>query len=339
MPGLTPAIAKALVAARPFDNITALNTFLLGQKLTQEQANALYRQMFVHINLNTATAAEIMLIPGAGKRMAHEFEEYRPWRSYAQFDKEIGKYVDAKEVARLAQYTFIPLNLNTATEADFMTIPGVGKRMAHEFDEYRPWKTQAQFEKEIGKYVDAKEVKRLWRYVYSPAVQQPATGAGLLGARSSSDAGARHRRHDRDVLRRRCGPAAPAAVSRRSNAFAEIQASQPGPIQSSGVPGTAIAACCGKNSAIIAAVEGFRMGSATITGGREPDIVGSPSISPNLLSLVGATPHLGRLFTDGDLSSTSRERHHQSSVVEHELRRRGGHYRPRHRRSTTSRIP
>jgi DNA uptake protein ComE-like DNA-binding protein len=168
MPGMTPAMAKALVAARPFDSITALNTFLLGQKLTQDQANALYRHMFVHINLNTATAAEIMLIPGAGKRMAHEFEEYRPWRSYAQFEKEIGKYVDAKEVARLGQYTFIPLNLNTATEADFMTIPGVGKRMAHEFDEYRPWKTQAQFDKEIGKYVDAKEVKRLWRYVYIP---------------------------------------------------------------------------------------------------------------------------------------------------------------------------
>jgi len=168
MPGMTPAIAKALVAARPFDNITALNTFLLGQKLTQEQASALYRHLFLHLNLNTASAAEIMLIPGAGKRMAHEFEEYRPWRSYAQFDKEIGKYVDAKEVARLAQYTFIPLNLNTATEADFMTIPGVGKRMAHEFEEYRPWKTQAQFEKEIGKYVDAREVKRLWRYVYIP---------------------------------------------------------------------------------------------------------------------------------------------------------------------------
>ena len=163
--GMTPAIAKALVSARPFDNITALNTFLLGQKLTQEQASALYRNIFVNINLNTATAAEIMLIPGAGKRMAHEFEEYRPWKSYVQFEKEIGKYVDAKEVARLARYTFIPLNLNTATEADFMTIPGAGKRMAHEFEEYRPWKTQAQFEKEIGKYVDAKEVKRFWRYM------------------------------------------------------------------------------------------------------------------------------------------------------------------------------
>ena len=42
-PGMTPAIAKAVIAARPFDSIVAFNTFLLGQKLTQEQANALYK--------------------------------------------------------------------------------------------------------------------------------------------------------------------------------------------------------------------------------------------------------------------------------------------------------
>ena len=165
VPGVTPAIAKAIVAARPFDSIVAFNTFLLGQKFTQEQANEIYKSAFIHINLNTATGEEILLVPGAGKRMAREFAEYRPWKSYAQFEKEIGKYVDAKEVARLAQYTFIPVNINTATDDDVMSIPGAGRRMVREFKEYRPWKAQAQFEKEIGKYVDAKEVKRLWRYV------------------------------------------------------------------------------------------------------------------------------------------------------------------------------
>lgn len=165
LPGMTPAIAKAVVAARPFDSILDLNKVLISQKLTQEQANELYKHAFIHINLNTATAPEIMLVPGAGKRMAHEFEEYRPWKSWAQFEKEIGKYVDAKEVARLAQYAFIPVNINTAIDEDVMRIPGAGRRMVREFKEYRPWKTQAQFEKEIGKYVDAKEVKRLWRYV------------------------------------------------------------------------------------------------------------------------------------------------------------------------------
>ena len=165
LPGMSPAIAKAVVAARPFDNILDLNKFLLSQKLTQDQASELYKHAFIHINLNTATGPEILLVPGAGKRMAHEFEEYRPWKSWAQIEKEIGKYVDAKEVARLAQYAFIPVNLNTATDDDVLSIPGAGRRMAREFKEYRPWKTQAQFEKEIGKYVDAREVKRLWRYV------------------------------------------------------------------------------------------------------------------------------------------------------------------------------
>lgn len=165
LPHMTPAIVKNLIAKRPFLSAVDLNAFLKSQSLTPTQTTDFFRRAFVHINLNTATAEEILLIPGAGKRMAHEFEEYRPWKTWAQFDKEIGKYVDAKEVQRLKAYCFIALNLNTASEADFMTIPGVGKRMAHEFEEYRPWKSQQQFQKEIGKYVNEKEVARLWRYM------------------------------------------------------------------------------------------------------------------------------------------------------------------------------
>ncbi|MGE0464080.1 MAG: hypothetical protein AB7Q16_22155 [Vicinamibacterales bacterium] len=167
-PHMTPAIVKALLAARPFASIVDLNTFLLGQKLTQEQATAFYGKAFIHINLNTATREEILLVPGAGNRMAREFAEYRPWRTWAQFHKEIGKYVSEQETARLAQYCFIPVNLNTATDEDILSIPGAGKRMVREFKEYRPWKTMEQFYKEIGKYVDDKEVKRLARYVVIP---------------------------------------------------------------------------------------------------------------------------------------------------------------------------
>lgn len=165
MPHMTPAIAKALVGVRPFKSITDLNTFLVGQGLTQEQAMAFYQKAFVHINLNTATKDEIMLVPGAGPRMVREFAEYRPWKSWAQFDKEIGKYVGADATAKLAQYCFIPVNLNTATDEAILTIPGAGPRMVREFKEYRPWKSWAQFDKEIGKYVGAKETERLKRYV------------------------------------------------------------------------------------------------------------------------------------------------------------------------------
>ena len=165
VPGMTPAIAKAVVAARPFASIVDLNKFLVDQKLTKEQIDAFYQKAFIHVNLNTATKDEIMLIPGAGARMVREFAEYRPWKTWAQFDKEISKYVGQPETDRLKKYVFIPVNLNTATDEDIISIPGAGRRMQREFKEYRPWTTKAQFEKEIGKYVDAKEVARLWRFV------------------------------------------------------------------------------------------------------------------------------------------------------------------------------
>jgi hypothetical protein len=40
---------------------------------------------------NTASPDEIMLIPGAGRRMVREFAEFRPWKTWTQFDKEISK--------------------------------------------------------------------------------------------------------------------------------------------------------------------------------------------------------------------------------------------------------
>ena len=167
LPNVTPAIGKAFIARRPFPSIVDANAFLLSQGLTQEQATAIYDKAFIHLNLNTCTEAEILLVPRIARRMRIEFPEYRPWKSWGQFDKEIGKYLTANpgELDRLKQYVFIPVNLNTASDEDILTIPGAGQRMLREFKEYRPWKSQAQFEKEIGKYVDAKEVARLWRYV------------------------------------------------------------------------------------------------------------------------------------------------------------------------------
>jgi DNA uptake protein ComE-like DNA-binding protein len=165
LPNMTPAIVTGILDKRPFPSITEFNTYLLAQKLTPEQAAELYKKAFIHVNLNTGTREEIVLIPGAGARMAREFAEYRPWKSWAQFDKEIGKYVGQQETERLKTYVFIPVNLNTATDADILSIPGAGQRMLREFKEYRPWKSKAQFDKEIGKYVGAKETDRLWRYV------------------------------------------------------------------------------------------------------------------------------------------------------------------------------
>ena len=59
----------------------------------------------------------------------------------------------------------VPVNINTATDAEILRIPGVGPRMLREFKEYRPWKSKEQFRREIGKYVDKAEVARLEKYI------------------------------------------------------------------------------------------------------------------------------------------------------------------------------
>jgi DNA uptake protein ComE-like DNA-binding protein len=164
LPNLTPELVKQIIEQRPFPSVTELNA-VLSKSLGKEQLTPFYGKAFIHINLNKATREEMLLIPGLGNRMVREFEEYRPYKSLVQFRKEIGKYVDEKEVARLEQYVFIPINLNTASDEDILTIPGLGQRMLREFKEYRPYKSLEQFRKEIGKYVNAKEVARLERYV------------------------------------------------------------------------------------------------------------------------------------------------------------------------------
>ena len=166
VPHLNAAIVKELMAKRPFMNIVELNTWLLTQGLTQEQLTESYGKMFIHVNLNLAPRAEILLIPRAGNRMAREFDEYKPYTGgYVQFRREIGKYVNEQEVAHLEQYTFIPIDLNTASDSAILSIPGAGPRVLREFKEYRPYPNIEKFRREMGKYWNEKEVARLERYV------------------------------------------------------------------------------------------------------------------------------------------------------------------------------
>ncbi len=163
LPHMTEALAEAVVSERPFASAVAFDETIAD--LSADQRKDLYGRVFLPINLNTASDAEIMLIPGMTRRMAHEFEEYRPYTSLEQFRREISKYVDDDEVERLEQYVFIPLDLNSASSEALATIPGMSRRMVHEFEEYRPYTTLDQFRREIGKYVDDNEVARFERYV------------------------------------------------------------------------------------------------------------------------------------------------------------------------------
>ena len=105
IPGVTTEIASAITAGRPYASNTTLDGVL--SSIPEQQRDSVFSRLWIPVNLNTATDAEILLIPGVGSRMLREFKEYRPWTSLDQFRREIGKYVDTDEVARLERYVAI----------------------------------------------------------------------------------------------------------------------------------------------------------------------------------------------------------------------------------------
>jgi DNA uptake protein ComE-like DNA-binding protein len=166
VPGVTPALAKTLIEKRPFANVTELQA-VLSPTIQAAQLPAVYGKLFVHINLNTATDDEIRAIPAANPRQVlREFKEYRPYKTLADFHREMRKYWDEAEVSRLEQYVFVPVKLNTATDEEIQSIPHANPRQwLREFKEYRPYPNIEKFRREMSKYWDAKEVARLERYV------------------------------------------------------------------------------------------------------------------------------------------------------------------------------
>ena len=104
MPHVTPAIAKAIVGEVGRSRTSSISTSCSReQKLTDQQFTEMHGKLFVPLDLNSAADEEILAIPGIGKRMLHEFKEYRPYKAMEQFRREIGKYIDKdKREAELA---------------------------------------------------------------------------------------------------------------------------------------------------------------------------------------------------------------------------------------------
>jgi DNA uptake protein ComE-like DNA-binding protein len=170
LPHVNADIVQALKDAKPILSVAALDSILGAKGLSKAQRTELYGKAFVHVDANRGTDAELLLIPGVDAAKLRAMKASRPWKSFEQFQTEIGKATSPAEATRLEQYLFIPIELNTFTEAimDSFASIGVGTRQwKREFAEYRPWTSMEQFNREIGKYVRSRptELKRLERYV------------------------------------------------------------------------------------------------------------------------------------------------------------------------------
>lgn len=126
---------------------------------------AAHAQAPARLDANTATVAQVHAVEGIGHATAEAIVSKRPFAGTAAFDAAAGAGLSAEQKTALYAKIFVPIDLNKATREEIMLIPGMTRRMAHEFEEYRPYTSLAQFDKEIGKYVDAAEVARLRSYV------------------------------------------------------------------------------------------------------------------------------------------------------------------------------
>jgi len=117
------------------------------------------------MNANKASAEDIAGLPHMDEVLAEVVIGNRPYVTIGELNNLLGADLDADQLEELYGRLFVPLNLNDASRSDILLIPGLGNRMAHEFEEYRPYSNMEQFRREIGKYVDAEEVARLEQYV------------------------------------------------------------------------------------------------------------------------------------------------------------------------------
>ena len=117
------------------------------------------------LNPNLASEEELAAVDGLDGDAVKALLEGRPFLRVSDLHAVISAHVGEDAYDGIYGALWVPIDLNDATSEEIGLIPGVGRRMTHEFEEYRPYEAMSQFRREIGKYVDDDEVERLARYV------------------------------------------------------------------------------------------------------------------------------------------------------------------------------
>ena len=97
------------------------------------------------LDLNTTPTEVFLTIPGVGERMAHEFEEYRPYISIVEFRKEMAKYVDEETIAGYEDHVYVPIDINASDAETVAQILGLDLEGAEELVASRPYASQDAF--------------------------------------------------------------------------------------------------------------------------------------------------------------------------------------------------
>jgi DNA uptake protein ComE-like DNA-binding protein len=117
------------------------------------------------LNPNAVTAAQLAGVSGISQPLANAIVAGRPYKTVVEFHARLRTTLSPEAAAAILVNVFVPVNLNAASRAEIELVPGMTPRMVREFLEYRPYENMAEFNREIGKYVNEAEVARLRSYV------------------------------------------------------------------------------------------------------------------------------------------------------------------------------
>jgi len=176
IPGVGDKMLDEFNEYKPFSSIDQFRAEI-GKYVSEEEVAGFEEYVFVPVDPTQATEATIGQLPGVSADDATELVKGVPYADDAAFLTAIGGYVSPAQLAAAPQYlastataiaTWTLFNLNTASDEQFLTVPGVGDNMLDEFNEYKPYSSIVQFRAEIGKYVSEEEVAGYEEYLFVP---------------------------------------------------------------------------------------------------------------------------------------------------------------------------
>jgi DNA uptake protein ComE-like DNA-binding protein len=187
IPGVGDRMLDEFNEYKPYSSILQFRKEI-GKYVDDSVVAAYEAYLFVPVDPNTADSDTLQQLPGVSSDIADQLLSAVPYADDAAFVAALGSLVSADFAALASQYlsltasataTWLKFNLNTASDDQFLTIPGVGDKMLGEFNEYKPYTSIEQFRQEIGKYVDDSQVAAWERYVYVPVDPANADAATL----------------------------------------------------------------------------------------------------------------------------------------------------------------
>lgn len=118
------------------------------------------------LNLNEASGdAFTAAIPGFSSRMVREFLEYRPYASIQEFRRDLGKYVDAAQVAEYEKYVYVPIDPNASDAETLKQLAGVDDAIATELIGGRPYASNEAFVSALAAQVDEQQLVQAGCYM------------------------------------------------------------------------------------------------------------------------------------------------------------------------------